>query len=599
MIIHGERRYQPLFLVWRSCIVLCVSVLPSMSFGARFLQFQVNSGPQGTELIAGGKALLRLRSGMSVNGGGAGIANELNRLAMEGLKPAELTIRATDAGVEVLARGSRLMLISDATARVAGATPAGLAQSWIQNIKDALSVPYIVLDPCSRMQVPLGETRSLRWGGTAAVDLSFAAADPAVVDVQLHSDGRSLIVLGLSPGSTTLTASMADETVQLAVDVKAWAARVAALANAEVTSPPLPADDLRRTLRNAVLKATQPAPGATIELAEPRRSGSRYIVPLRARGQGCFDVDAQVPVELKVVSRPAAKSQQLLVSNLPEKITEPATLLRERFLGQAPVRLLWHHVNRSPQPLRFSVRLANLGAEPARVHVTEAASGPHHDEIFVGHQAMMRFLALEEQGEGYMLDVPAGRTLDLYDVRLPVDAIVSGLARITPVAGDDLLLEVLAENSWPTCAYFPLVPDRLRNDPPLTPYRFEAEKEVALEYETGGAWAFYSIGKDYSTNLQGQKLYGDYGVRYTIGMTCRNSTAEPGQCVVSLRAGGGVARVSYFLHGKLQETGLLRAGHETIIEKFDLQPGEQRQMKLITMPESGSNLPITLTIRNM
>lgn len=599
MMIREERRHQPLFLLWRSCIVLCVSVLPSLSFGARFLQFQVTSGAQGTEVVAGGKALLRLRSGMTVNGGAAGIANELNRLAMEGLKPTDLTIRSTDAGVEILARGTRLMLISDATARAAGATPAALAQSWLTNLKEALAVPYIVLAPASRMQVPLGETRALRWGGTAAVDLSFAAANPTVVDVQLHSDGRSLVVRGLSPGSTVLTASMSDESVQLAIDVKAWAARVPALAVAEVTSPPLPADDLRRTLRNAVLNATQPAPGATIELTEPRRSGSRYIMPLRARGPGCFDVDAQVPVELNVVSKPATKVQQLLVSNLPEKITEPATLLRERFLGGAPVRLLWHHVNRSPQPLRFSIRVANLGTEPARVHVTESASGPHHDEIFVGHQAMMRFLALTGQGEGYMLDVPAGRMLELYDVRLPVDAIVSGLAHITPVSGDGLLLEVLAENTWPTCAYFPLVPERLRNDPPLTPYRFEAEKEVALEYENGGAWAFYSIGKEYSTNLQGQKLYGDYGVRYTIGMTCRNSTTEPGKCVVSLRAGGGVARVSYFLHGKLQETGLLRAGHETIIERLELQPGEQRQLKLITVPESGSNLPITLTIRNM
>jgi hypothetical protein len=183
-------------------------------------------------------------------------------------------------------------------------------------------------------------------------------------------------------------------------------------------------------------------------------------------------------------------------------------------------------------------------------------------------------------------------------VRVPVDDIVSGLARVSPLEGDDLLLEVLAEDIWPTDAYFPPVPDRLRADPPLTPYRYEAAKEVSLAHEAGGAWSFYSIGRDYSTNLQGQKLFGDYGVRYTITITCKNPTPQPARCFVTLRAGGGVARASYFLHGKLTETGLLRSGVEETIERLQLASGEERVLKFITVPESGSNYPITLTVRS-
>jgi len=398
-------------------------------------------------------------------------------------------------------------------------------------------------------------------------------------------------------GATTLTAALPGDSVALPVEVKAWAVRMSGPAVAEITAPPLPPDDLRRTLRNAVLSVAQPAAGASLQLGEPRVNGGHYELPLQADGPGCFDVDETVPVELKVLALPAPTVAQLLVSNLPEKITEPATLLRERLIGKAPVRLLWHHVNKCARPLRFVVRLVNLGEAPARVHVTDAATGPHDDEIFVGHQAMTRFLALSEQGEGYVLRVPAGRVLDLYDVRLPVEKIVSGLARLTPVEGTDLLLEVLAEDAWPTDAFFPAVPPRLRNDPPLTPYRFEAAKEVALAYEAGGPWTFYALGRDGSTNLQGQKLYGDYGVLHTITITCKNPTAEAARCFMTLHAGGGVARASYFLDGKLNETGLLRPGVEETIATLQLAPNEQRVVKLITMPESGSNYPITLTVR--
>ncbi|MBU0607692.1 MAG: hypothetical protein KKI08_07375 [Armatimonadetes bacterium] len=578
------------FAIWLSA--------PAGAWAARFLQFEALARQQGVELVAAGKLVLRVRPGMQINGGVAGLADELNRLAFAGLKPGDLSVRTVAAGAQIVVGGKPLVTIDKASALLGGSTPAGLADNWLSNLKAVLVAPYVVLDPRTRMQVPLGETRTLRWGGTAAVDLTFATGDANVAGVQLDEAGASLVVRGVGLGTTSLTATIPGDTARLTVEVKAWAARVGGPAVAEVTAPPIPADDLRRTLRNAVLSVTRPAPGASVQLGEPRGGGTRYAVPLRAAGDGCFDISATVPVDLKVVTLPTPTVRQLLVSNMPERVTEPATLLRERLLGTAPVRLLWHHVNSCARALRFVVRVVNLGEAPARLHVTESASGPHDDEIFVGHQAMMRFLGLTAQGEGYLLNVPAGRMLDLYDVRLDVSDIVSGLAQVTPLEGKDLLLEVLAEDAWPTDAYFPPVPDRLRSDPPLTPYRYEAAKEVALAYEVGGAWGFYSIGRDFSTNLQGQKLFGDYGVLYTITITCKNPTAEAARCYLTFRAGGGVARASYFLHGKLTETGLLHPGSEEVLERLDLKPGEERVVKLVTMPESGSNYPITLTVRN-
>jgi hypothetical protein len=579
--------------------VLCLTSLPLAAEADRFLSFEAIPRAQGADLVAAGKTIVRLRPGMHVEGGASALADALNHLAFAGLKADGLSVRSVSGGAQIMAGGTALVAIDKATAQACDTTPQGLAASWVQNIATALRTPYVILEPHGRLQVPLAETRALHWGGTAGTNVTFSVNDAAVASVDLSDSGRALMVRGLGAGSTVLTATMEGDSVGLPVDVKPWAARLPRLAVAEVSSPPLPEDDLRRTLRNAVLAATQPAPGSVVELGEPQRVGNRYELPLAASGQGCFDVKACVPVDVRLTTPPTTPVRQLLVSNQPEKITEPGTLMRERLVGKSAVRLLWHHVNKGDRPVRFAVRLVNLGDQPARVHVTDAATGPHDDEIYVGHQAMVRYLALVEQGEGYALTVPPGRVLDLYDVRLPVEGIVSGLARICPLEADNLLLEIVADNAWPTDSYFAPVPERLRNDPPLTPYHFEADKEVDLKYQAGGDWTFYQIGKEFSTNLQGQKLFGDYGVRYAITVTCTNPTTGTVPCLITLKAGGGVARATYYLDNRLTETGLLRPGAEETLARFDLEPGAQRVIKLVTLPESGSNYPLTLTVRKL
>ncbi|MHB8993750.1 MAG: Ig-like domain-containing protein [Armatimonadota bacterium] len=588
------RRRWPSLIIIVACLMLTIT-----AHAAQFLEFSAQRQSNGIAVSANETGLMRFRDGALGLGAAERLAAALNAFAMQGGKPEQITVKkGTVNSCQIMLNGTALLTVDQGLARSANSMPEPLARSWADNIRKALAKPYVMIEPRGRMQIPLGERRTLRWGGNATADLSFSSANPAVAAVKLDGSGQFLLVEGTGIGATAVTAMLGPQLLTLPVEVKTWAARLKQPVVAEITNPPLPTDDLRRTLRNAILYATQPAPTATIELGEPRRSGNSYLVELRATGQDCFAVNQTVSVTLKPLSRPKQRVQELLVSNAPERITEPATLLRERLLGAAPVRLLWHHVNSSTQPVRFAVRVANLGKTDARLHVTEAATGPHNDEIFVGHSAMMRYFALTAQGEGYYLNVPAGRMLDLYDTRLVPDRIVSGLATLSPGAGSDLIIEVVAENVWPTDAFFMPIPTRLTNDPPLTPYRFEASKNVELRHEAGGAWTFYHIGKEYSVNLQGQKLFGDYGVDYSIEATFANPSDKPAKCEIGLRASGGVARATFVLDGELTETGLLRGSNEQVIYKSELQPGQQRVVKLLTMPESGSNYPLTLTMRS-
>lgn len=577
-------------------LLIIAGVAPAQA--ARFLRFTTSRQGDVLALCANNQAVMRFKSGLISGDGLDHIAANLNNLALRGLKAGQVEAKNSASTAQIFAAGAALLEVDAAVAQSAQTTPLLLARNWAENLRASLAQPYITLDPPDSLKVPLGEQRTIRWGGTASSDISFSSQNPATADVELDPSGSALTVHGTGVGSTVVTAVLDEQQWTLPVEVRAWAARVPKTVVAEVTSPPLPPDDLRRTLRNAVLASLKPASGATVELGEPQRSGDDYSIEVSASGNDCFGVSTTVKVALKAVVDANPRSQELLVSNSPERIAESATLLRERLVGTTPVRLLWHHVNVAPRPLRFVVRIANLGDTEARVHMTDAATGPHDDEIQVGHSAMMRFIALSSQGEGYFLRLPAGRMLDLYDVRVPVGRIVSGVATLTPTAGTNLLLEVVAEDVWPVDAYFAPAPARMYSDPPLTPYRFEASKTVDLEQSAGSGWTFYHIGKDFSVNLQGQKLFGDYGVDYTIKGTFKNPTDKPARCEIALRAAGGVARCSYVLNGVLDETGLLRGDAEQIIYKVELPPGEQKTVSLMTIPESGSNYPITLTMRS-
>lgn len=566
---------------------------------AQFLNFAVRQVPGGREIQAAGATIVRLRSGQPASFDLGTVADSLNDLALSAAGPSQVKVTAQGKAARIVAQGQTLLVVDAATAAAARNTPLALANSWAANIRRALATPYATLQPADSLLVPYCEARLLRFGGPAADKLTFTTPGTDIVTVKADAGPGKLTVYGVACGKTTLTATLpgGDKAV-VDLAVRMWAATLPDQVTAQITAPPLPEDDLRRVLRNAVLANVKPAPDAEMELTEPTAANGRYTLGVRAGGKDLMPVAGEVAVSLQTVAAPATPTRELLISNLPERIVGPAGLLRERLLGTGAVRLLWHHVNRSSAPLRFVVRLANLSPEPAQIHITDAASGPNRDEIFVGHSAMVRFLKLWEQGEGYTLTVPGGRMLDLYDVRLTPDWITSGLARITPLVARNLVLEVVAENTWPTDAYFLPVPKRLVEDPPLTPYRFEAEKNITLSHDVAGPWTFYHVGKDYSENLQGFKLMGDYGVLYRISATFKNPTQAPGRCEIGLRASGGVARATLVIDGEMLETGLLQGAREQIVFKATLQPGEEKKISIRTVPESGSNYPITLVMRS-
>ena len=60
---------------------------------------------------------------------------------------------------------------------------------------------------------------------------------------------------------------------------------------------------------------------------------------------------------------------------------------------------------------------------------------------------------------------------------------------------------------------------------------------------------------------------------------------------------GGVARGSLLVDGRPAETPVMRNSDEAPLASYELAPGETRTVKIVTMPQAGSNYPVRLVAR--
>ncbi|HJN93455.1 MAG TPA: hypothetical protein QGF05_12135, partial [Dehalococcoidia bacterium] len=282
-----------------------------------------------------------------------------------------------------------------------------------------------------------------------------------------------------------------------------------------------------------------------------------------------------------------------------ERIRTEGTLMREPLEIDRPCRLLYHHVNSTGRKIMFVARIANPTGQPASAHVVVAEAGPGKDELGVGHTATRRFIDQRRTGSGYVLRVPPRSASDFVRVACAPDTIVSGLARIVPLAGPSpLYLEVQAESAYDRDAHEWIEPLSSGEyaSPKMTAFTFGAGKHEPLTHEVGGSWTFFPLGKEGSTNAAGTYLSGDFGVEHSIDIDITNPTAQEGRVEIVARASGGVMRGFFLIDGVLRETGVLTGSRTEVLEKRTVPPRSDTRIRMTTMPESASNYPVHIIV---
>jgi hypothetical protein len=430
-------------------------------------------------------------------------------------------------------------------------------------------------------------------------------AHPEVVTVAVTTGAApgswTVTLRGLAAGETTVRVTSEEQEQSLKVRVMKYAGRVAA-AQVEVTGQPAPPDLVLRAARQVVDDAVKLEEGATVAVGRP--TGSPPELPAGQTATVSFPVTLTGPdlLPVKAIAAVTVRNRDLeprdigvlLYSNDPEQVPQPGSLFAAELTGDQPARLLFHHQNRTGQPLRLRVELINPSDQPADVQVIEGLAGPTLDPIDAGHKATARYVRGALQGLGIVARVPAGSQQTISTQRFLVDNTVSGLIGLRSLSGK-LFVRVVAEpEAEPLVAVRPAEPPTQFSDHVYPSPR----RPLKARYEVGKNWVFLKLGGD-PVVAQGtkKKLDGNYGVSYEIALEISNPTSEPQEVAVTLSPDAGHARGVFIIDGVVIEADPVSPPVEASLVTFRLQPGERRAIRVETIPVGGSSYPARLVVR--
>lgn len=559
------------------------------------------AGADFSEVVGDGKVILRLRGGSAADllARANAAAERLNEAALKGASANSVQVRAAGSDASIVVAEQKVITVDAALAKLSGSTPIGLANTWAATLKGVLGRPYLALQPGDELTVPVGEMRRIRYGGTIGPPDAATIDAGTVASARLNAADRSIEVSAVGVGDAVVSIKRGTCTHTVRLICRKWAARIPPGATLQVSGAGPRDRELTDAITTAARSSIAPEPGARVVVDAPAAGGAGYSVRVSASGPDYLAVSRVQQINIQRIQPPRHPSPLLMVSNLPEKITEPAVLMRERLYGRVSARILWHHINLASRRLRMAVRVHNTSDTPAQIHLTQASAGPSPDEIFVGHSATARFMKDLFEGTGYVVSMPPRTALDIAAITLGYREVASGVGRIVPLAGDEFVVEVVVDETATPVALFAPTPPAYSQDAQTSGYVFEGQREVQMRHVVGGEWSFYSLGKTPDVNSRGQELAGSYGVLHEVTAVVENPTDRLAICELAVRARGGVARATFWLDNALIETPMLSAANEQVIYKVSVPPGSTHTALLRTIPESGSHYPVLLTLRSI
>lgn len=374
-----------------------------------------------------------------------------------------------------------------------------------------------------------------------------------------------------------------------------------------VTGGPTPASTQELAIEMAIRTQIPDALDAGIRLLSSTPPLADLPAASTATVQASVEIDrpAQapetitLPVTFTNVVLPWSDAQVLLVSNSPETLSFGKVLFDGTLKPTQTVRLLYHHQNGSATRHMFiTVTLSNPTASPATAWITGAQSGPSGNELVMGHGAARAFLEAYWRHAGFLIQVPPNTTLPLLVHDLAPHTVGSGLAQLQLVDGPRLTVQVVARLDG-------------EMDPPMDSYAPDFDKEHqrgafqrplisrSLTYTVGGQVATMTLGAN--TDLlqeeeTGEALQGNYGVVYDFTVQVVNPTPDPRTIALTMHADGGQASGTFLVDDQVINGPVVQPNAPKIITTLRLGPGARRTLHIATMPESGSNYPVRLTL---
>ena len=521
-------------------------------------------------------------------------------------------------GPYVYVDGEAVYAVAVGDAKAVGVSPDALASTWAKALNAALRIkPLESLD--DYVTLPVGGYKALRLKGIEAKRATLTSDNPGVASVRWTPKGA--VVAAKGPGTATISVQGATALVTVDVTVRPYAAKLPKTLDVEVTGAPAVGSTVSGAVEGAINTRLSGMPGVKWKIASFRssslESGRTLAVPVRVQAEApsAYPVSSVVTVKVKNVPLPRLADQSLWYSNDPETVRRPGSLFAASVKKGAAARLLYHHMNGTPDTLFLRVQAINESDVPARVALTPGDGTPDRNPVKAGLDAAGQYLKGYVTGSADIVTIPPHGSMPICLRRLSQNETASGLCSIRLVDGPDSLLvrtdafpPFQLDERW-TAAIFSATPWREVGANAMTDYDRapmetslhiypEPYKTETVDYEVGGRFGFVRLGqRPIQREDLGGGLDGNFGVLYTIKAKLENPTNVATNVELVFEASAGYAGGLFVVNGRTVTIPQLSPKTEGQVMQVRLAPGQVSNFDILTLPLSGSAYPATLTIR--
>ena len=490
--------------------------------------------------------------------------------------------------------------------------------------------------PIRQVTLGVGQTKLIpvpKVVGRGSVPLSN---DPTVAIAGVEAG--SLKVEAKRPGSALISFGSGRKLLWLRIEVRPVAADFPQTLEATVSGRPAMVSTVMASIDYTLKRNLQRAKGSQmsyrVDRVNPVVPGQTadFYVHVWVKANELVPTDGLVRVKVVNEALDIQSESSLLFSNSPERITKPGNLYAAMVEPGSSVRLLYHQINAGVFPVVTRTLLVNDSDSVSRVFLIPGDAPPLIDPVDSGMRAVDQFFQPYLLRSGEVVDIPAHSVLPLSFRRLRVNQVTSGLCYIRHISGSQPLLvrsdAISPSEVDPTWSRVLTLPTAERSnfrdsDPTLgsstpwhdlgcpafegwlkTPYSISKTvypdpfQTLTTVYEVGGRFGYVRIGEvpivSQETTIP---LHGNFGVNSMIAASLQNPTQNVSEAEVIFEASAGYSSAIFMVDNKYVVVDRIQPHAERRIARVTLNPGEIRNMLILTIPLSGSSYPATLLIR--
>ncbi|MFM9873034.1 MAG: hypothetical protein ACKVQS_06160 [Fimbriimonadaceae bacterium] len=539
--------------------------------------------------------------------------------ALAGFKRGQTVRVVADPGMRVALQDATVVTITVAEAKAQGRTPDELAEDWSKSINKALYVPALaILD--SQLDLIFGKSQSVRIVGAMARKAEIRVEPAGAVEVTRR--GFDLVVMPVELGEGQIQLFVGDLSYSIPFIVMAYAANLPQTLTVEVTGNPASKELVIEAIRGAMSTKLEAFGNAAVRFSIPGIDSvlpgeSKVIqVATKVDSAGFAPSSGWVSVVVKNLGGGRIFEDSLWYSNEPENVKGTGQLYYARLTTDSPDRLLWHHCNKTRNPMVIQYVLVNRSDKDARIWIVDGDPVPNLDPTKAGFEAGKAFFANWMNYQGSIVVIPARSVVPIVMRRLMPEETTSGLAsmRLMPGGSDDVVL--VANALWPNEVAGEWQPQGMDAKPWLVRRAMGFErfslpvvgkekhiyespaKQLGFMYQVGGKLGFVRIGQEsIKSKIGGEPLSGNFGVHYIIEGRVENPTDKERVVEVVFEASAGYSGALFSVNGKVLPGKMLQTKETMTLYEVKLAPGQAEDIRIETMPLSGAHYPATITVR--